>query len=266
VKIKNLINLKGRRAIVTGATGGLGTVIAETLAELGSDLILIDLDKNEIESMEHRLADTFGVSIVGTVCDLENQDQRQDLIEAIVSDGRELSILVNNAAFVGSSNLPGWSAPFDEQSVETWRRALEVNLIAPFELCQGLNQVLKRSDGGNIINIASIYGQFGPDWRIYENTKMGNPAAYGSSKAGLIQLTKWLATTLAPEVRVNAISPGGVFAGQEDQFVESYCLRTPLDRMANYDDFRGGLAFLASDMAQYVTGQVLNIDGGWGVW
>ena len=78
MKIQSLMNLKGRRAIVTGATGGLGTVIAETLAELGSDLILVDLEKNEIESMQHRLAETFGVSVVGTVCDLENQDQRQD--------------------------------------------------------------------------------------------------------------------------------------------------------------------------------------------
>ena len=266
MKIQSLMNLKGRRAIVTGATGGLGTVIAETLAELGSDLILVDLEKNEIESMQHRLADTFGVSVVGTVCDLENQDQRQDFIDTIVSDGRELNILVNNAAFVGSSNLPGWNAPFVEQSVETWRRALEVNLVAPFELCQGVSQVLKHSQGANIINIASIYGQFGPDWRIYENTNMGNPAAYGASKAGLIQLTKWLATTLASDVRVNAISPGGVFTGQADQFVKSYSSRAPLGRMAHYDDFRGGVAFLASDMAQYVTGQVLNIDGGWGVW
>jgi short-subunit dehydrogenase len=252
--------------MVTGATGGLGTVIAETLAELGSDLILIDRDKAEIEALQSRLSDTFGVSIIGSVCDLEQQDQREVLIDGIVSDGQELNVLINNAAFVGTSNLPGWNAPFTEQSVETWRRALEVNLVAPFELCRGMSQIMKHSRGANIINIASIYGQFGPDWRMYENTNMNNPAAYGASKAGLIQLTKWLATTLAPEVRVNAISPGGVLAGQAEQFLESYCLRTPLGRMANYDDFRGGVAFLASDMAQYVTGQVLNIDGGWGVW
>jgi NAD(P)-dependent dehydrogenase (short-subunit alcohol dehydrogenase family) len=266
MKIQSLVNLKGRRAMVTGAAGGLGKVIAETLAELGSDLVLVDREKEGIELLQHQLSDSFAVSVSGKVCDLEHQDQREKLIGDIKLDGQDLNILINNAAYVGSSNLSGWSAPFVEQSIETWRRALEVNLVAPFELCQGLSQVLKKSRGGNIINIASIYGQFGPDWRIYENTNMGNPAAYGASKAGLIQLTKWLATTLAPDVRVNAISPGGVFAGQADQFVESYCSRTPLDRMANYDDFRGGVAFLASDMAEYVTGQVLNIDGGWGVW
>ena len=266
MRIQTLMNLKGRRAMVTGAAGGLGKVIAETLAELGSDLVLVDRDKEGIESLQHQLSDSFAVSVVGTVCDLEHQDQRERLIEDIVRDRQDLNILINNAAFVGSSNLSGWNSPFVEQSIETWRRALEVNLVAPFELCQGLSQILKKSQSGNIINIASIYGQFGPDWRIYEDTNMGNPAAYGASKAGLIQLTKWLATTLASDVRVNAISPGGVFTGQADQFVKSYSSRAPLGRMAHYDDFRGGVAFLASDMAQYVTGQVLNIDGGWGVW
>jgi NAD(P)-dependent dehydrogenase (short-subunit alcohol dehydrogenase family) len=101
---------------------------------------------------------------------------------------------------------------------------------------------------------------------MYENTNMSNPAAYGASKAGLIQLTKWLATSLAPDVRVNSISPGGVFTGQPEIFVDSYSSRTPLARMATYDDFRGVVTFLATDMAEYVTGQVINIDGGWGVW
>ena len=266
MKILSLMNLKGRRAMVTGAAGGLGKVIAETLAELGSDLVLVDREKEGIESLQHQLSDSFAVSVIGTVCDLEHQDQRERLIDDIIRDGKDLNILVNTAAIVGSSNLVGWNAPFVEQSIETWRRALEVNLVAPFELCQGLSQILKNSRGGNIINIASIYGQFGPDWRLYENTNMSNPAAYGASKAGLIQLTKWLSTTLSPDVRVNAISPGGVFTGQQESFVDTYSSRTPLRRMANYGDFAGGVAFLATDMAEYVTGQVLNIDGGWGVW
>ena len=266
MSIQKLMDLNGRRAMVTGATGGLGTVIAETLAELGSDLILIDRDKAEIEALQSRLSDAFGVSIIGSVCDLEQQDQREVLIDGIVSDGQELNVLINNAAFVGTSNLPGWNAPFTEQSVETWRRALEVNLVAPFELCRGMSQIMKHSRGANIINIASIYGQFGPDWRMYENTNMNNPAAYGASKAGLIQLTKWLSTTLAPDICVNAISPGGVFTGQQESFVDAYSSRTPLRKMARYGDFAGAVAFLATDMAEYVTGQVLNVDGGWGVW
>ena len=95
---------------------------------------------------------------------------------------------------------------------------------------------------------------------------MANPAAYGASKGGLIQLTRWLSTTLAPSIRVNAISPGGVFRNQPDLFVKRYETRTPLARMATENDFRGIIAYLASDMSSYVTGQVISVDGGWGVW
>ena len=260
------MDLDGRRAVVTGAVGGLGTVIAETLAEMGSDLVLVDRKSDEIELLKGRLVKNYNVSIKGIACDLEHEQQRKLLIKDLQSDGREINILINNAAFVGTSELEGWSVPIEKQSIETWRRALEVNLVAPFELCQGLHQVMKRSKDANIINVASIYGQYGPDWRLYEETQMGNPAAYGASKGGLIQLTRWLATTLAPDIRVNAISPGGVFVGQPEAFVDRYISRTPLRRMAEYSDFGGCIAFLASGMAGYVTGQVMNIDGGWGVW
>lgn len=264
--IRQLTDLAGRRSIITGAAGGLGQIIAETLAELGSDLILVDLPGTNIDLLKNRLMETYGVSTFGLECDLEKQDQRSILIDNVVNDGREINVLINNAAFVGSSDIPGWGVEFVSQSIETWRRALEVNLIAPFELSQGFSKVMMRSKGATIVNIASIYGQFAPDWRIYESTDLGNPAAYSASKAGLIQFTKWLSTTLAPSVRVNALAPGGVFTGQQDAFVEAYSLRTPLGRMAKYDDFRGIIAFLASDMSNYMTGQIVNVDGGWGVW
>ncbi|MDO8629190.1 MAG: SDR family oxidoreductase, partial [Phycisphaerales bacterium] len=119
---------------------------------------------------------------------------------------------------------------------------------------------------GSIINIASIYGSYGPDLRLYAGTAMGNPAAYAASKGGLIQLTRWLATVLAPHVRVNSISPGGVFRNQPEEFVQRYEARTPLGRMATDDDLRGAMLYLASDLSRYVTGQNLSVDGGWGVW
>jgi NAD(P)-dependent dehydrogenase (short-subunit alcohol dehydrogenase family) len=126
--------------------------------------------------------------------------------------------------------------------------------------------MLKISQGASIINIASIYGMFGPDWRLYKGTELSNPAAYSASKGGLIQFTRWLATSIAPYVRVNSISPGGIFRNQPKAFVRRYEARTPLARMATEDDFRGVVAFLASDMSKYVTGQNLVVDGGWGVW
>ena len=177
-----------------------------------------------------------------------------------------LNILINNAAFVGTSELQGWHVPFEKQTVDTWRRAMEVNLTAAFDLCQGLAPMLKIAKGANIINITSIYGEYGPDWSLYKNTSMSNPAAYAASKGGLIQFTRWLATTLAPHVRVNAISPGGISRNQPANFVQRYEARTPLGRMATEDDFRGVVAHLSSDLSKYVTGQNLAVDGGWGVW
>jgi NAD(P)-dependent dehydrogenase (short-subunit alcohol dehydrogenase family) len=264
--IKELSNLKGRRALVTGATGGLGKVIADTLAELGADLILVDRNGSDLTSLSENLANHWGIKAEYYVCDLEQQTQRSELIANLKRGSQALNILINNAAFVGTSDLQGWGVPFEQQTVETWRRALEVNLTAIFDLCQGLTPLLKVAEGANIINIASIYGAHGPDWSLYEGTSMSSPAAYGASKGGLIQFTRWLATTIAPHIRVNAISPGGIFRNQPEVFVKRYEARTPLRRMAKEDDFRGTIAYLASDLAQYVTGQNLAVDGGWGVW
>ena len=264
--VQKLMDLKGRRALITGATGGLGSVMADTLAEMGADLILVDRPGTDLAPLAASLQERWGVQVWHYHCDIEKNNQRLELLGLIQNEHMQLNILINNAAFVGASNLKGWVTSFEEQTIETWRRALEVNLSAPFHLCQGLTPLLKRSPGASIINIGSIYGEYGPDWRLYEGTSMGNPAAYSASKGGLHQLTRWLATTLAPDLRVNAISPGGVFRSQPEAFIKRYEDRTPLGRMATEDDFRGAIAYLASDMSLYVTGQVLSVDGGWGVW
>lgn len=266
ITINELMSLKGRRALITGATGGLGQVMADTLAELGADLVLVDRPGADFANLSASLTERWAVKIQNRYCDLERQDQRIELIDWLKASEEGLNILINNAAFVGTSQLQGWAVPFEEQTVDTWRRALEVNLTAVFDLCQGVAPLLKAAEGASIINIASIYGQYGPDWSLYEGTGMSNPAAYGASKGGLIQLTRWLATTIAPSVRVNAISPGGVFRNQPEVFVHRYESKTPLGRMATEDDFRGVVAYLASDMSRYTTGQNLAVDGGWGIW
>jgi NAD(P)-dependent dehydrogenase (short-subunit alcohol dehydrogenase family) len=263
--IKELSDLRNRRALITGATGSLGKVFAETLAELGADLILVDLPGSDFKSISSELINRWGIEVESISCDLESQDQRICLISHLNKSSKSLNILVNNASPVGTSNLNGWSVPFENQSIALWQKSLEVNLIAVFELCQGLFPLLKKSKGSSIINISSIYGLFGPDWRLYEDTNMGNPAAYATSKSGLIGLTRWLATTVSPDIRVNAIAPGGVLRDQPEIFIDRYSKKTSLGRMANEDDFRGALSYLASDLSQYVTGQVLSVDGGWGI-
>jgi NAD(P)-dependent dehydrogenase (short-subunit alcohol dehydrogenase family) len=264
--LNRLMNLSGRRALVTGAAGKIGSVVSETLAELGADLILVDRPGTDFDPVTERVGGITRVVVSTIECDLEVQSDRQELINRISGDGAGLNILINNAAFVGDTNMTGWAVPFAKQTLDTWRRALELNLTAPFHLCQGLAALLGAAKGGSIINIASIYGEYAPDWRLYEGTEMGNPAAYAASKGGLIQITRWLSTTLAPDVRVNAISPGGVLRSQPEDFVKRYVSKTPLGRMATEDDFRGSVAYLASDLSGYVTGQILRVDGGWGQW
>ncbi len=264
--IKKLFDLSNCCGVLTGATGNLGRVLCETLADLGADLILVDINDKDLHILSKELEKTYNISVTAIECNLENEKERESLIDAVKKNRDSLDILINNAAFVGASDLEGWSVPFEQQSMETWRRALEVNLTSAFHLCQGLSPLLSNSADGSIINISSIYGSFGPDWSLYDGTSMSNPAAYAASKGSLLQLSRWLATTLAPKVRVNAISLGGIKRGQPESFINKYEHRTPMGRMATEDDFRGVIAFLASPASGYITGQNIMVDGGWGVW
>lgn len=263
--LKKLMDMHGRRVLVTGAAGSLGRVIADTLAEMGAELLLVDRAEADLAGVAALLHERWGTPTLSLICDLEQQDERDRLVREVMAGGT-LDVLVNNAAFVGTSGLQGWALPFEQQSVETWRRAIEVNLTAAFDLCKQFSSLLRASSSGSIVNIGSIYGLHGPDWTLYEDTAMANPAAYAVSKGGLLQLTRWLATTLAPNVRVNSICPGGIVRDQPESFVKRYEARTPLGRMASEDDFRGAIAYLASDMSKYVTGQNLSVDGGWSAW
>jgi NAD(P)-dependent dehydrogenase (short-subunit alcohol dehydrogenase family) len=264
--IDSLIRLDGKWALITGAAGGLGHVFSETLAELGANLYLVDRPESNFMGLTNEIRKRWAVEVIELKYDLEQQDQRIKLIHEVKTFDSGLSILINNAAFVGAASLQGWTVPFADQSVETWRRAFEVNLTAVFELTQGFAPLLATANGGNIVNVASIYGFSGPDWRLYEGTSMGNPAAYSASKGGIIQFTRWLSTTLAPKIRVNTLSPGGIVRGQPETFISRYTNQTPLKRMATEDDFRGAIAYLTTNLSQYVTGQNLVVDGGWSVW
>lgn len=264
--LKDLRNMSGRNVLITGGTGHLGRVMAESLAELGASIILLDRPETQFRGIQSDLTERWKVKCSFIECDLESEEERNRAVQEIKSGGKGLNCLINNAALCGTTELEGWVTPFEFQSLATWRRALEVNLTAPFHFSQAFAPELRAAKGGNIINITSIYGELGPDWQLYEGTDTGNPAAYGASKGGLAQLTRWLATTLAPEVRVNAISPGGVFRNQPEAFVQRYVSKTPLNRMATEDDFRGLVAYLASDQAAYVSGQIIGVDGGWSAW
>ncbi len=263
--IQDQMNLTGRVALITGGAGHVGRVAAETLAELGAHIIILDHDQNAAVTVARSIQEKYAVQSAPIVLDLEEDDFVSKVMPVIQKKFGRLDILINNAAFTGVSGLKGWAVDFKEQRVDTWRRALEVNLTAPFALIQSCVDLLKETQGV-VINIGSIYGVLGPDMNLYEGTRMGNPAAYAASKGGLLQLTHWLATVLAPDIRVNMISPGGIFRNQPENFCQRYIQKTPLKRMATEEDLRGAIVYFATDLSLYVTGQNLLVDGGWTAW
>ncbi len=236
------------------------------LAEAGASIALSDRDAAGLAAAASEVAAACAVDVSIHPCDLAQEIEVRSLPEKVAAHHGGLDILVNNAAYVGTTAVEGWAVPFEAQSSEAWRKAMEVNATAPFELVQSALPLLKQSGNGSIINIASIYGILGPDWSLYDGTTMANPAGYAASKGALVQLSRWLATTVGPSVRVNSISPGGIARGQPPSFVSRYVERTPLKRMATESDFKGIILFLASDLSRYVTGQNIIVDGGWSAW
>jgi NAD(P)-dependent dehydrogenase (short-subunit alcohol dehydrogenase family) len=265
-KVSELLRLDGRAAIVTGGAGHIGLAFAQTLAELGADVVVVDLHEDACRGRASEIEAYGGGAALGIAADLASPEAAQQIVDATLARFGRIDVVVNNAAFTGASGLPGYAVPFAEQTYEAWDAALKVNLSAPFALTHAARDALAASGHGSVINVSSIYGVVGPNMGLYEGTKMGNPAAYGASKGGLVQLTRYLATVMAPAVRVNAISPGGIERGQPEAFQRRYEKLTPLARMGHEEDLKGALAFLASDVSQYVTGQNIVVDGGWTAW
>ncbi|MCU1536258.1 MAG: short-chain dehydrogenase/reductase [Humibacillus sp.] len=255
-------DLTGRTAVVTGGAGPLGAVLCDALAVAGAQVVVVDLHHDPCATTVARLP---GSGHRAVVADLLQPEGISAVVEAVEAVGR-CDVLVNNAAFTGTSGVPGYAVPLDEQTDEAFAMALALNLTAPFSLTRRLAPLLRAGGHGSVVNVSSIYGLVGPNMGLYEGTRMGNPAAYAASKGGLAQLTRYLSTVLAPEVRVNAFAPGGIERGQDEAFVHRYERLTPLARMGTEDDFRGVVTWLASDASAYVTGQVIAVDGGWTAW
>ncbi|TAK12819.1 MAG: SDR family oxidoreductase [Acidobacteria bacterium] len=264
--LKQLWDLSGRGAVVVGGAGHIGRAAAEGLIELGASVVIADLDAAKCASTAAELTATGPGRAHGIGCDLSDEASTREMVRATVKSLGRLDIVVHTAAFVGTTPIPGWAVPFDQQTVAAWDAALRVNLTSPFVIAQEARQALESSGHGSIILVGSTYGLVGPDMRLYDGTKMGNPAGYGASKGGVLQLGRYLATVFAPKIRVNAVTPGGVWRNQPEAFHERYVFRTPLGRMASEEDMKGAVAYLASDLSAYVTGHNLVVDGGWTAW
>jgi NAD(P)-dependent dehydrogenase (short-subunit alcohol dehydrogenase family) len=264
--LEKLFGLKGRVAVVTGGMGQLGAQYAGALTRAGAQVAIYDLKKEpkaELRELAQRDAARF---FAVDITDRQSLEKATDELEAAWGAP---GILINNAAI----DFP--PRPSDDkleaESVAQWEKVLQVNLTGVFLCCQVIGERMAKAGGGSIINIASTYGLVSPDQRIYaapgNKRRFIKPAVYGVSKAGVLNLTRYLATSWAGRgIRVNALTLGGVFNRQEEWFVANYSQRTPLGRMAREDEYNGAILFLASEASSYMTGANLVIDGGWTAW
>lgn len=265
--ISQLINLQNRNAIVTGGAGHIGRAVCEAFLELGATVYVLDLDPETCANQCHLMNTmNFGGTAIPVAADLSKEADTRNAISDIAKKSECIDIIVHCAAFTGTTTYPGWAVPFEQQTVQAWNACLQVNLTAAFVITQTALPYLRKSAHAAIIFISSIYGVAGPDNRLYEGTEMVTPAAYAASKAGLEQLARYLSTTLSPGIRVNTITAGGVYRNQAESFHKRYIQKTPLRRMAIEEDFKGAVAYLASDLSAYVTGTRLVVDGGWTAW
>ena len=263
--VSELFDLSGRVAIVTGATGQIGEAIAEGLAELGAHIVVVSRTEYDCKALATRLTEQYQKSI-SVPADVTNPAEVKAMAESVHDEFDRLDVLINSA-------YAGEVVDFENMSVEQFRSGLDAALTSVF-LTTRETLPLLRDKGGSIINVASIYGVVAPNHSIYGKTRMNNPAQYGAAKAGVIQLSRWIATRYADEgIRSNSLTPGGIYnpklesrQGYKESFVPNYENLTPLGRMGKPQDLKGATAFLASDASSWVTGQNLIVDGGWTTW
>ena len=210
----NKINLNNKFSIVTGGAGYIGKKVSDTLCNLGSNILILDNNKTELKKISQSLKKKYKCKIDTLHVDLTEINDVDNIHKFIKNNYKHIDVLVNAVAMVGTSDLQGWNVPFNRQSKSSWDRAIDINLSSLFFFIQKIETSFKKNKKSSIINISSIYGSEAPKLDMYKETSIHNPAAYSISKAGLNYMTKWLAVHLAPHVRVNSISPGGIIRKQ----------------------------------------------------
>ncbi|MDP1574224.1 MAG: SDR family oxidoreductase [Coxiellaceae bacterium] len=270
--MENLFRLDGKVAVVTGAAGILGSEFCKALNTFGAKVACLDLHTENLEILKEEISrKTDTNNFLFLSCDVANSQSVDDAIKKIIKKFFKIDILLNNAA-TKTKDVRSFFTDFSDYSLDIWREVMSVNLDGMFLMAQAVGKYMLEQKQGTIIQTASLYSLIAPDQRIYKGSNylgggINTPAVYTTSKAGVIGLTKHLATLWGEfGIRVNALCPGGVSSGQNNEFSEKYSARVPMGRMAEKSDIVGPMLFLASDAAKYVTGQVLYADGGLSAW
>ena len=258
------INITGKRILLVGSTGVLGRVYASELAKI-DNIQLVIADTNQTDVLLY--AEELGV--LGVEIDVAFEASVIDCLKYVKSQLGGLDSVINNAAATGESLINSGEAfaNFEDYPLTVWKKTIDINLTGIFLVAREAGRLIKAtSKQGSLINISSIYGVVGPDHRIYEGQLFKSFPGYSASKSGVIGLTKWLATWCGGSIRVNCVTPGGVFNKHNDEFVEAYSNRVPMGRMANREELFGIILYLLSDSSSYTTGQNFIIDGGYTAW
>ena len=243
------MQLKNKIILLTGSVGTIGSEICKKF-----------LKNNKIISVDKKNSLITKKNIEHYLCDFNNRDQRKIVFSKILKKYEKIDILINCA---GALSNTFYSSNIDAQYPKLWDNFIEVNLTSIFDIIIKCKSHLAESKSPSIINIASIHANSFPNWDMYKGTKVSNLISYSISKGGLVNMTKWLATYLAPKIRVNAISPGGIKKKQDKKFLDKYIRKTPLKRMCKPSDVANCVEFLVSEKSTYITGQNIILDGGY---
>lgn len=257
-------NVKNKKILLIGAAGVLGSKYAEILNNNGAKLIISDKKDNKFTKVIKK-----NKKAKYLFCDLAHETEIIQMVKKASNFFNGLDGVIFNAAatqesFISKKNN---SFPkFEKYPLELWEKSIKINLTAAFLVAREVSNHLKKNKGSLVFS-SSIYGLVGPDHKIYKGEKFKSIPAYSASKAGIIGLAKWLSTWLGKHsVRVNVVTPGGVFNNHTIKFNKRYSDKTPLNRMAKPDDLVGIILFLMSDASSYATGQNFIIDGGYTAW
>jgi NAD(P)-dependent dehydrogenase (short-subunit alcohol dehydrogenase family) len=256
----DLFSLRGRTALVTGACGQLGRQHVDALAEAGASVVLADIEEKAVVALAQDASKRHGRPMLGLGLDVTREQNVEAALRQVLEWSPTLDVLVNNAGI-------GLFTPWETRTEEEAASIIDINLKGVLWCTKIFSRPMREQKRGSIVNLGSIYGLVSADPRVYGASGRNSAELYAATKGGVIQMTRYMAVHLAPEgVRVNSISPGGVFNKQEPGFVKNYEQRTPMGRMAREDELKGALVYLASDASSYVTGHDLVVDGGWRAW